>query len=599
MHVDIEDSDDALIIRHFHDSSRFIDTCLSHGGSVVVVCAQGVSRSVTLVLAYMLQYKNIGDPVACLEHLKRVYPSASPNDGFMQQLYVWYDMKFSYDLTNQTYRSLCARESAACAMHQGGEFDVEKLRDPRSEICQGRVIYRCRVCRTTLATSDNIMVDISVGGTSGFSQRRRAKDAQKSPMHSDSNQKASEISPGGIFVEPLRWMAGITENTQGKIYCPTCVTRLGSYNWAGMQNDDAQWITPAFQLHNSKLDVISRDKKDHFSSAGAIGIRQPKFSRASRPAFDPRRRTEHRMNYVIFDCDGVLVDSERASCEALRRAILEVCISMQCTSHCHLMDIVTTVQVTGFDIPHSFPRDFIPVFGMDVRACLEYYMEAFSLTEEFKSRHDALNHNDPRDGDWIAELATRTAAAKGSHYESITSKGIDPIQGAEQLMKDSCQTCVDPITKQTLVAIASSGSHAKIKHNLSSAKLWGIIPREKIVSAEEVAKGKPHPDVYLKALERLECTTPAQSAIVIEDSVHGIHAAFRARVGKIVAMTTSLNHKEMKEALVSLRQRETNDDQQNLLTDTESRIHLSPTCAVTIIGSTLPETYDALIEVLQ
>jgi dual specificity phosphatase 12 len=30
------------------------------------------------------------------------------------------------------------------------------------------------------------------------------------------------------------------------------------------------------------------------------------------------------LRYLIFDCDGVLVDSERASCEALRRAILQV-----------------------------------------------------------------------------------------------------------------------------------------------------------------------------------------------------------------------------------------------------------------------------------
>jgi len=329
LHVDIEDSDGALIIRHFEESSKFIDTCLTCGGNVAVVCAQGVSRSVTLVLAYMLQYKNIGDPMACLEHLLRVYPSASPNEGFMQQLYVWYDMKFSYDLTNQTYRSLCARETAACAMHQGGDFDMEKLRDPRSDIHQSSLIYRCRGCRTTLATSDNIMVDISVGGTSGFSWRRRAKDAQKSPRHSHSTQTFSETTSGGIFVEPLRWMGGITENNQGKIYCPTCAMRLGSYNWAGMQNDDAQWITPAFQLHTSKLDVISSDKKNNASSAAAIGIRQPKFSQAARPAFDPRRRTAHSVTYVIFDCDGVLVDSERASCEALRRAILEVCISSE------------------------------------------------------------------------------------------------------------------------------------------------------------------------------------------------------------------------------------------------------------------------------
>jgi hypothetical protein len=36
------------------------------------------------------------------------------------------------------------------------------------------------------------------------------------------------------------------------------------------------------------------------------------------------------------------------------------------------------MQVTGFDIPHAFPDDFTPVFGMDVRACVEYYQQRFS-----------------------------------------------------------------------------------------------------------------------------------------------------------------------------------------------------------------------------
>lgn len=58
------------------------------------------------------------------------------------------------------------------------------------------------------------------------------------------------------------------------------------------------------------------------------------------------------LTHVVFDCDGVLVDSERASCEALRRAIL---------------------VTTGLDIPHQFPHDFVEVFGMDVRSCVAHY----------------------------------------------------------------------------------------------------------------------------------------------------------------------------------------------------------------------------------
>ncbi|GFR47107.1 hypothetical protein Agub_g8677, partial [Astrephomene gubernaculifera] len=56
--------------------------------------------------------------------------------------------------------------------------------------------------------------------------------------------------------------------------------------------------------------------------------------------------------HLILDCDGVMVDSERASCESLRLGILEV---------------------TGFDIPHDFPQDYVEVFGMDVRSCVAHY----------------------------------------------------------------------------------------------------------------------------------------------------------------------------------------------------------------------------------
>lgn len=35
------------------------------------------------------------------------------------------------------------------------------------------------------------------------------------------------------------------------------------------------------------------------------------------------------------------------------------------------------MQVTGFEIPHSFPVDYYPVFGMDVPHCIDYYRARF------------------------------------------------------------------------------------------------------------------------------------------------------------------------------------------------------------------------------
>ena len=577
-HVDVEDDEEEMIIDHFESSSLFIRDCVAGGGSIAVVCAQGVSRSVALVLAYMMQYSienSLRTVIECLDVLRQNYPDACPNQGFMQQLETWYDMKFQYDLSHETYRSLCARKTATLVLSQMDEFDMKNLQNPREK--NGSTSYRCRSCRTNLATSDNIMVDVSVGtGKDGFSWRKRTKDA----LH-QSCTYSKDGDVGSIFVEPLRWMSGITESNQGKLYCPGCSARLGSYNWSGMQNEASEWITPAFQLHLSKIDAIpSHQAGVHHGVAGTVSIRQPKLlgKAPQRTATTTRQNTK----YLIFDCDGVLVDSERASCESLRRSILEV---------------------TGFDIPHSFPQDFVPVFGMDVRSCLEYYMKTYADCEElFKS---AVTESD----DWMRDLADRVAVAKKPHYESITSEGIDPIQGSLELMKDACSTCIHPETRHPLVAIASSGSHAKIRHNLSSAHLWGIVDPDNIISAEEVPRGKPHPDVYIKALEKLKCDTPAEEAIVIEDSIHGIHAAVQAGVGHIAAMTTSLSHDEMHKALCSLRNEigsSVDEGQSNCMKTYSSsgvlhpplRVPVTPTSVVSIIGSTLPVTFEKLVHLV-
>jgi dual specificity phosphatase 12 len=37
-----------------------------------------------------------------------------------------------------------------------------------------------------------------------------------------------------VFTEPLAWMCGqVVGPVQGKLYCPNCQARLGSFNWAG------------------------------------------------------------------------------------------------------------------------------------------------------------------------------------------------------------------------------------------------------------------------------------------------------------------------------------------------------------------------------
>ena len=63
-----------------------------------------------------------------------------------------------------------------------------------------------------------------------------------------------------LFVEQSQWIeSSVLGSSQGKLTCPKCRGRLGSYNWAGLQCSCGQWITPAFQIHKTRIDLIAFD----------------------------------------------------------------------------------------------------------------------------------------------------------------------------------------------------------------------------------------------------------------------------------------------------------------------------------------------------
>ncbi|KAK3417641.1 dual specificity protein phosphatase 1 isoform X2 [Eucalyptus grandis] len=83
--VDVMDSEDTDIRQHFEECISFIDEARRQGGSVLVHCFMGISRSVTVVAAYLMKRRGMRLSQA-LEHVKTRRPQAAPNSGFMVQL---------------------------------------------------------------------------------------------------------------------------------------------------------------------------------------------------------------------------------------------------------------------------------------------------------------------------------------------------------------------------------------------------------------------------------------------------------------------------------------------------------------------------------
>ena len=74
------------LIPHIAGALRFMHSAIGGGGRLLVHCAAGGSRSVALVMAYLLAFDGQPSAAAALDHVRKVRPFADPNFGFVEQL---------------------------------------------------------------------------------------------------------------------------------------------------------------------------------------------------------------------------------------------------------------------------------------------------------------------------------------------------------------------------------------------------------------------------------------------------------------------------------------------------------------------------------
>ncbi|EME31908.1 beta-phosphoglucomutase [Galdieria sulphuraria] len=185
---------------------------------------------------------------------------------------------------------------------------------------------------------------------------------------------------------------------------------------------------------------------------------------------------------IVFDCDGVLVNSEPWSCESLRQAIL---------------------KATGVDIPHQFPEDFYEVFGLSVYSSVEHYVKKGFLPADTNI-------------DWVSR---KVDEHKDAIYQELARGKLSTFPGLKALLQEASVSNIH-------LGVGSSGTPEKIEFNLREAGILSYFKKEYIVSSTQVAKGKPAPDVYLEVLKRINC--PPEQSVVIEDACAGLLAAKNA-----------------------------------------------------------------------
>jgi len=78
------------------------------------------------------------------------------------------------------------------------------------------------------------------------------------------------------------------------------------------------------------------------------------------------------------------------------------------------------------------------------------------------------------------------------------------------------------------VCVASQGKLEKIRLSLELTNLLGLFAPDALFSAEAVARGKPHPDLFLHAARQMGVAP--ERCVVVEDSPSGVHAAVAAEM---------------------------------------------------------------------
>ncbi|MBN1391454.1 MAG: HAD family phosphatase [Sedimentisphaerales bacterium] len=206
---------------------------------------------------------------------------------------------------------------------------------------------------------------------------------------------------------------------------------------------------------------------------------------------------------VIFDFDGVICDSEMLHFEAFNRTVAD------------------------YDIKITKEQYFADYLGLNDK---DFYN---SLIEEDLLKID------------LEELPA-ILALKKKFYEDLAQTQAEIIDGVPEFLKLLNDNNI-------AMAICSGALLPEIEIILNKSSLLDYFPV--IVSAEQVEKGKPAPDGFLLALERLNCTMgilpvskiAPDECIAVEDSCWGLEAAKAAGM-KTIAITNSYPAEDLKDA---------------------------------------------------
>lgn len=220
----------------------------------------GKSRSTTFLIAYLLSQNPKLNPQSALDLIRQSRPFAEPNSGFVKQLSLYHNMRCPSTqeaLDNQPlYQRWLYQRTVEASLAAGVAPLVSEFRfgdegnatpmnlaaeegpvEPRSDEYspEPTVSYRCRRCRTPLATSAYLV--------------------PHNPKPPATSQPCAHL-----HLTPLSWMRPELEQgkMEGRLECPNqkCGQSVGRYAWQGMKCSCGEWVVPGMTIGRGRIDEI-------------------------------------------------------------------------------------------------------------------------------------------------------------------------------------------------------------------------------------------------------------------------------------------------------------------------------------------------------
>lgn len=216
-----------------HKSIEFLQKCYKTNQSILIHCESGISRSSTIVTAFLMKQNNWSCQHS-LEFLREKHSISRPNDSFIKQLELFEKIGYITDLVDLK-KSAIFRDFIHCNGYLFELNDNTTTYNLDESYLLSSKKYSCKKCRRILFFDFNVL------------------------RHSFDNTKI--FCEFNYLITPMVWMD--LNELKGKINCPGCHRKLGNFNWDGLHciqlmegQKCEKYIQPWIHIQNGKTDVF-------------------------------------------------------------------------------------------------------------------------------------------------------------------------------------------------------------------------------------------------------------------------------------------------------------------------------------------------------